>query len=73
MGPPAPAHHDALSRIPAEAASVPTSPSADEAKQWMDRLCRILGDETLPPATVGNLPPGTYREELCRGGDGSRG
>ncbi|MET9887431.1 serine protease [Streptomyces sp. NPDC006430] len=70
---PAPGERDALSRIPAEAASVPASPSVDEARQWMDRLCRILGDETLPPATAGNLPPGTYRGALCGGGEGSRG
>ncbi|MEU6865551.1 hypothetical protein ABZ924_20195 [Streptomyces sp. NPDC046876] len=62
-----PGDRDALSRVPAAPAPVAGSPSAGEARQWMDRLCRILADETLPPGKEAKLPPGAYRGRLCAG------
>ncbi|MQS36218.1 nSTAND1 domain-containing NTPase [Streptomyces katsurahamanus] len=34
-------------------------------EEQMTRLCRILGDEKLPAAVEGKVPPGAYRGPLC--------
>ncbi|MFF5449329.1 trypsin-like peptidase domain-containing protein [Streptomyces sp. NPDC012888] len=64
---------DPLGRIPAEAAAPDPDPPAAAARKWMDRFCRVLGDETLPPALAGEWPPGTYRGPLCEERKGTRG
>ena len=58
---------DPVGRIPAPAttSAAPAPAPADQARKWMDRFCRILGDETLPSAAVQKLPPGAYRGPLC--------
>ncbi len=64
---------DALGRLPAPGAKPVKTPSPAEAAAWMTRLCRILGDETLPPAVNENVPPGAYRGSLCEGRSRTRG
>ncbi|MFD4240359.1 trypsin-like peptidase domain-containing protein [Streptomyces sp. NPDC058525] len=64
---------DALGRLPAPGAKPVETPPAAEAARWMTRLCRTLGDETLPPAVDENVPPGAYRGALCEGRNGTRG
>ncbi|MFH8476530.1 trypsin-like peptidase domain-containing protein [Streptomyces sp. NPDC018000] len=62
---------DAWSRLPQPvdtpgASASPSQPAAGmRPKEQMRHLCRILGDETLPPAAEGKLPPGAYRGALC--------
>ncbi|MFI7236089.1 trypsin-like peptidase domain-containing protein [Streptomyces cyaneofuscatus] len=68
-----PGDGDALSRLPALTAKTDKTPAVAETKRWMTRLCRILGDETLPTAVNENVPPGAYRGPLCKGGNGTRG
>ncbi|MFJ2825941.1 trypsin-like peptidase domain-containing protein [Streptomyces toxytricini] len=65
---------DVVRRLTTAPAAAPGgAPSRDDARRWMDRFCRILMDETLPPAAAGKLPPGSYRGKLCEGGNGRRG
>lgn len=64
---------DALGRLPAPGTKPVKTPSVAEAGRWMTRFCRILGDETLPPAVNENVPPGAYRGTLCEGRNRTRG
>ncbi|MGR4878326.1 trypsin-like peptidase domain-containing protein [Streptomyces sp. LARHCF249] len=68
-----PGDGDAVGRLPAPGAQPVKAPSADEAAGWMTRLCRILGDETLPPEVNENVPPGADRGPLCEGRNRTRG
>ncbi|MEU5715764.1 trypsin-like peptidase domain-containing protein [Streptomyces sp. NPDC020403] len=68
-----PGDGDALGRLPAPGAKPVTSASVEQARGWMTRLCRILGDDSLPPAVSGNVPPGAYRGPLCEGRSRTRG
>ncbi|MBT2419644.1 trypsin-like peptidase domain-containing protein [Streptomyces sp. ISL-22] len=59
-------HVPMSARRPSPDASASASASADErreAEAWMADLCRILGDERLPPEQ--HLPPGAYKGPLC--------
>lgn len=62
-----PENGDPVRVIPAPATSAETakSPSATDAERWMSHLCRILSDETLPPAVAEKVPPGAYWGLLC--------
>ncbi|WP_190126713.1 S1 family peptidase [Streptomyces inusitatus] len=64
---------DPLARLPDREEKPVKAPSADRARGWMAKLCRILGDETLPPAVNENVPPGAYRGPLCEGRKKTRG
>ncbi|WP_327379212.1 serine protease [Streptomyces sp. NBC_01212] len=61
-----PGDGDALDRLPVPAARTDGTPSVTEARRWMARFCRILGDEGLPAAVNENIPPGAHRETLCK-------
>ncbi|MED7823465.1 nSTAND1 domain-containing NTPase [Streptomyces chiangmaiensis] len=56
---------DPVGRIPEPATGSAGPVPADRAQRWMDRFCRILGDETLPAAAEQKLPPAAYRKSLC--------
>ncbi|MGY3684831.1 nSTAND1 domain-containing NTPase [Streptomyces sp. TE33382] len=62
-----PGEGDPLARLPVPGEKPVKAPSVGRAGGWMTRLCRILGDETLPPAVNENVPPGAYRGPLCEG------
>ncbi|MFE5852298.1 trypsin-like peptidase domain-containing protein [Streptomyces sp. NPDC056500] len=61
-----PGDGDPLARLPALGAKPVKAPSVDKADGWFTRLCRILGDETLPPAVNEKVPPGSHQGPLCK-------
>ncbi|MFF3754835.1 trypsin-like peptidase domain-containing protein [Streptomyces sp. NPDC002018] len=62
---------DAVRRLPPPAAKAGGTPSAADAGRWTAGLCRILGDDTLPPAAAEKVPPGAYRGPVCSWGKDS--